>query len=105
MSAPAHASSNLPLFFKVYVALLALLLLTVGAAYVHLGPFNIIVTLLIAGVKAWMVVMFFMHLNHGALLTRLIAIGSFIWLVILIVGVLMDYLSMPESRFGQDLRF
>ena len=105
MNAPAHAPSNLGLFFKVYVALLVLLLATVGAAYVHMGPFNIIVTLLIAGVKAWLVVMFFMHLNHGALLTRLILIGSFIWLAILIVGVLMDYFSASPSRFGQELRF
>jgi cytochrome c oxidase subunit IV len=98
-------SSNLGLYLKVYVALLALLLLTVAAAYVKLGPLNIIVTLVIAGVKAWLVVMFFMHLNHGALLTRLIAIGSFIWLAILLAGVLMDYMSMPVSRFGQELKF
>jgi cytochrome c oxidase subunit IV len=105
MSAPAHATSNLGPYFKVYIALLVLLLATVGAAYVSLGPVNIIITLLIAGVKAWLVVMFFMHLNHGALLTRLIAIGSFIWLAILIIGVLMDYASMPVSRFGQELKF
>jgi cytochrome c oxidase subunit IV len=105
MSAPVHSASKLPLYFKVYVALLVLLLATVGAAYVHMGPLNVIVMLLIAGLKAWLVVMYFMHLNHGALLTRLIAIGSFIWLAILIVGVLMDYMSMPVSRFGQELKF
>ena len=99
------AESHLGLYLKVYVALLVLLLATVGAAYVPLGPVNIIITLLIAGVKAWLVVMFFMHLNHGALLTRLIAIGSFIWLAILIVGVLMDYASLPVNRFGQELKF
>ena len=99
------ATSNLGMYLKVYVALLALLIVTVLMAYVPLGPLNIIVTLLIAGVKAWLVVMFFMHLNHGALLTRLIAIGSFIWLAILLAGVLMDYASMPVSRFGQELKF
>ncbi len=97
------AASKLGLYFKVYAALLVLLLATVGAAYVPLHHLNIVVTLLIAGVKAWLVVMFFMHLNHGALLTRLIVVGSFIWLAILIVGVLMDYESLPVSRFGQDL--
>jgi cytochrome c oxidase subunit IV len=105
MTGPTNASSQLGLYLKIYVALLVLLVATVGAAYVRLGPLNIIVTLLIAGVKAWLVVMFFMHLSHGALLTRLIAIGSFIWLAILIVGVLMDYMSLPQNRFGQDLRF
>jgi cytochrome c oxidase subunit 4 len=99
------ASSHLGLYLKVYAALLVLLLVTVGAAYVPLGPFNIIIVLLIAGFKAWLVVMYFMHLDHGALLTRLIAIGSFIWLAILIVGVLMDYMSMPVSRFHQELKF
>ena len=99
------ATSNLGMYLKVYVALLALLIVTVLMAYVPLGSLNIIVTLLIAGVKAWLVVMFFMHLNHGALLTRLIAIGSFIWLAILLAGVLMDYASMPVSRFGQELKF
>ncbi len=99
------SSSKLGLYFKIYIALLVLLGATVGAAYLPLGRLAIVVALIIASVKAWLVVMYFMHLSHGALLTRLITIGSFIWLAILIVGVLMDYASLPVNRFGQDLRF
>ena len=101
MTAPSH----LGLYLKIYVALIVLLLATVGAAYIHLGPFALVVAMLIAGIKAYLVLMHFMHLNHGALLTRLVVIGSFIWLAILIIGVLMDYASMPISRFGQELKF
>jgi len=99
------ATSRIGLYLKIYVALIVLLLATVGAAYVKLGPFAIVLALAIATIKAYLVLMHFMHLDHSALLTRLVVIGSFIWLGILIVGVLMDYLSMPVSRFGQELKF
>ena len=39
---------------------------TVGAAFVDLGPFNFLVALLIAGFKATLVILYFMHVKYRA---------------------------------------
>lgn len=88
---PAHPPIGL--YLRIYVYLLVLLAVTVGAAYVHLGPLNIVVALVIASIKAWLVVMNFMHLRDSPRLNWIVAAGSFLWLVILIVGLLMDYVT------------
>ncbi len=53
---------------KFYVAILGglmlLTLLTVGLASVHLGKLNLVVAILIASMKATLVVLFFMHLKY-----------------------------------------
>ena len=82
---------------KMYVMIFALLIgltaLTTGAAYIDLGPFNTVVALLIAGVKASLVALFFMHLKWSSHLTRLAAIAALFWLAILIALSLADYLT------------
>jgi cytochrome c oxidase subunit 4 len=59
----AHISS-----VKFYVAILAglmvLTLLTVGLASIHLGKLNLVVAIVIASLKATLVVLFFMHLKY-----------------------------------------
>ena len=50
--------------FGVLVALFALTALTVGASKIHVGSLNIWLALLIASVKATVVLTFFMHLKY-----------------------------------------
>jgi cytochrome c oxidase subunit IV len=50
----------------VLCALFALTALTVGASRIHVGALNIWLALLIAAVKASIVLMFFMHLKYEA---------------------------------------
>ena len=58
-----------------------------------LNPINIVVALAIASYKGWLVAMNFMHLNESQKLSRIVAFGTFIWLFILIGGLLGDYLT------------
>ena len=78
---------------KSWVALLALLALSIGVAYIDLGIFKLPLILLIAMVQAVIVLLFFMHLRHGKSEIIVIIVAAYLWLGILIVGVLHDYLS------------
>ena len=66
---------------------------TVKAAYIDLGFFNIIVALGIAVIKAILVILYFMHVRYSPNLTRLVVAGAFLWLLILLVMTMSDYLS------------
>jgi cytochrome c oxidase subunit 4 len=65
--------------------------LTVAAAFVDMGPMNNIVMLAIAGIKATLVIMFFMHVRWSSRLTWVIAMSGFFWLLILFCVGMMDY--------------
>ena len=87
-AAPAKKS-----YFFVFVALLILTLVTAGVAFLNLGAFNTPVALGIALVKALLVMIFFMHLNHSGYIVRLFAAAAFLWLGHLFLFTLADYLS------------
>lgn len=76
-----------------WFALLALLALTVGLAYVPLGPFNTVVALTIGIVKAAVVGAFFMELRQRGPRTLIFAGAGFFWLGILLWLGLMDFLT------------
>ena len=67
--------------------------ITVKAAYIDLGSFNIILALGIAVTKAILVILYFMHVRYSPNLTRLVVAGAFLWLLILLVITMSDYLS------------
>ena len=91
----AHQHHIVPLriYLLIFLALLLGTALTVGAAYVDMGPLNTPVALAIAVFKATLVVLFFMHVRYGSKLVWLFAGGGFLWLVILLVLTLSDYFS------------
>jgi cytochrome c oxidase subunit 4 len=74
-------------------ALLALLAVTVGVAYIHLGALNTPVALLISIAKATLILLFFMHLKRGSGVIRLYAFAGFFWLGILLVLAMNDYFT------------
>lgn len=80
---------NLP----IWAALMILLALTCGAAYLPLGPFGIALGLAIAAVKAGLVGLLFMNLRRSGSLIRLAAAAGFFWLVILFALTLSDVLT------------
>jgi cytochrome c oxidase subunit IV len=80
-------------YYAVYAALLVLLVLTVGAAYVDLGRMNFPVSMAIAVVKAVLIVLIFMHVRDNEPLVWVFAGAGFLWLVILIALSLSDYLT------------
>ena len=77
----------------VFLALLALTGITTAVAYVDLGPFSVVVALTIAVVKMLLVALFFMHLRHSTILTRIVVAGGLLWLAILIGITMSDFIS------------
>jgi cytochrome c oxidase subunit 4 len=77
--------------FVIFGLLLVLLLATVGAAYVPLGPLQFPVAMTIAAIKAVLIALYFMHALHSHRLTLVICTASLLWLAIMIALTLNDY--------------
>jgi cytochrome c oxidase subunit 4 len=97
MSAHAHAHNPSP---RIYLIILGLLLVltgvTVGAAYVNFGSFNLIIAVLIATVKATLVALFFMHLRHDPPINAIIFVSSLIFLGLFLLFPLIDIQSRDK---------
>ena len=89
MSAP----DSIAVYFRVTGALFFLLALTVGLSFVDMGPFNVVVALAIAAVKAVLVVLFFMHVKSADGVTRAAACAGLLWLFVMIALTLSDFLT------------
>jgi len=77
--------------FLVWVALMVLLLLTLGSAYLKLGVWNGVINLAIAAVKAMLVAIFFMHLRSASALLRIVAAVALLMLALLFGLSRSDY--------------
>ena len=73
--------------------LLVLLGLTLAVSFLPVGPWRLAVGLLIAGVKASLVAVIFMHLRWSSPVMRLFAVAGLVWLAILLTLTLTDYLT------------
>jgi cytochrome c oxidase subunit 4 len=80
---------------KIYATILGALLLgtylTVQAAKIDLGPWNIVLALLIATIKMSLVILLFMHGKYSPKRTQLVIIAGFFWLAIMLGLTLTDY--------------
>jgi cytochrome c oxidase subunit 4 len=85
-------------YILVFGILLVLLALTVAVAYVDLGVWSTVLAIAIAGLKALLVILYFMHVRYSSHLTWLYAAVGFIWLGILIVLTLSDYFTRGWFR-------
>jgi cytochrome c oxidase subunit 4 len=81
------------LYYRVFAVLLLLTLLTVGVAYLNLGPLNTVIALTIATGKALLVGLFFMHVRYSNRLTWIVISAGVFWLLVLLVFTLSDYFS------------
>ncbi len=89
-----HAPSSTGFYVALGISLLVLTAVTVGAAFVNLGPFNPVVALLIATIKATLVVLFFMHVKGASeKMTAVVVISGFFFLAILLSLSMADYLT------------
>lgn len=77
-------------FFKVLVALLILTVITVLAAQVDLGKWNIVGALAIASIKASLVILIFMHGKYENKILWTYILIPFVLLAIMIGGVFTD---------------
>jgi cytochrome c oxidase subunit IV len=82
---------------KIYLAVFLLLMvgtgLTVWAAFQNFGPFNIVIALGIATIKATFVVLYFMHARYSPKRTQLVIVCSVFWLATLLALTLSDYVT------------
>ena len=95
----AHAShgaghvSPISLYVTIFLALMVMTGVTVGAAYVNLGRFNFLVAMIIACFKASLVIWYFMHVKYQSKLTKLTVATGMFFLAILLSMMLIDYSS------------
>jgi cytochrome c oxidase subunit 4 len=90
-------------YVLIFLALLALTALTTGVAFIDLGAeFNTIVALTIAVVKALLVILFFMHVKYSSGLTKMVIVGGFFFLALLVAFTLADELTRGWSPKAQD---
>jgi cytochrome c oxidase subunit 4 len=80
-------------YVLVYIALIALMGLTLGLSYINFKGFNTPISLTIAAAKAVLVVLYFMHAKRSSGLHRILAMVGVFWLGMLTVLVLADYRS------------
>ena len=91
--APHVHVTPLSTYFLVFFALAIGTILTVVASRYNLGDWNTPIALLIATIKAVLVILFFMHVIHSSRLTWVVIIGSFLWLGVLFVLTFADFLT------------
>ena len=88
-----HHISSLPTLLSVAGALLVLTFLTVAVTWFSIPePFNVIVAIAIAVVKATAVAMFFMNLYWDSKFNTLVFLLSILFLLIFITITLLDTL-------------
>jgi cytochrome c oxidase subunit 4 len=82
----------------IYLALVVLLMISIGLRSFDFGILQSILLLAIAGLEGLLVFLFFMRVRVSSQLTWLVAGGGFLWLGILLTLTLGDYLSRSWWR-------
>ena len=90
---PASHVDSLITCLVIFTLLMLLLIATVAIASFDLGRLNIVAALLIAVIKALLVILFFMHVRHNSRMTWVFVLAGFFWLGILLSLTLTEYAS------------
>ncbi|MCC6751143.1 MAG: cytochrome C oxidase subunit IV family protein [Deltaproteobacteria bacterium] len=103
-STETHAPHVLPVkvYLGIFGALLFLTLLTVGVSYLDLGGPAIAVAMVVAVIKASLVVGYFMHLKFENRFLSLVFIGSLGFLVLFFAIIFIDLSSRGDVLKEQD---
>ncbi len=86
---PHHVTST-KTFVNVLLALLFLTVITVGASRVDFGAANLLIAMLIASVKAALVIAIFMHVKWDTAINKIVFLSSFLFLSLLLIFTLSD---------------
>jgi cytochrome c oxidase subunit 4 len=81
------------LYVTIWAILMAMTITTVLVARADIGPFNVVVALVIATIKATLVVLFFMHLRYSPKLTMATVVAAMFFLFLLLGLTMTDYLT------------
>jgi len=80
-------------------ALLALTVVTVASSRLDLGAFNVVLALAIAGLKASLVAMFFMHLRYEHRFQAVVFVGALFFVALFVGFVVFD-----TTQYQPDLK-
>jgi cytochrome c oxidase subunit 4 len=89
----AHHVVPVKVYLAVFAALMVLTTLTIGVAFLDLGPLNTIVALGIAVTKATLVILFFMHVKYSSRVTWVVVSSGFVFVAIMIGFTVADLVS------------
>ena len=85
-----HHISSSALFVRVLLVLLFLTFVTVAASRLDFGAANLLIAMLIASIKASFVIAFFMHVKWDTAINKIVFLGSFLFLAIMLAFTLGD---------------
>jgi cytochrome c oxidase subunit 4 len=88
-----HHVASIQFSLVIFGVLLALLLATIAAAYVPLGPLHFAVAMGISIAKAVLIALYFMHLKFSHRFMTVVFAASLLWLGIMIALTLSDTLT------------
>ncbi|MEI7766585.1 MAG: cytochrome C oxidase subunit IV family protein [Phycisphaerae bacterium] len=93
----AHVMSK-RMLIGIFLALVALTWITVGVTKVDFGPtVNLVVAMVIAGIKGILVVLFFMHLLYDRPFNMVVFVGCLVFVVIFITLAMVDSAAYQPS--------
>lgn len=81
----------------VFFALIILTIVTVFQSTLELGNSELIISMIVATIKASLVILFFMHMIHDKPLNAIIFLSSFIFVALFLGFTLMDSSAYNES--------
>lgn len=85
--------SSVSSYVAIFAVLMVLTAITIWVAFYDLGVLNIFAAITIATVKAYLVVLYFMHMKYSPRILWLTAAAGFIWLFLMIGLTLSDFAS------------
>jgi len=88
-AAHAHPVTGPRTYALVLLVLLVLTAVTVTAAGINFGPYNTVIALIIASLKASLVALFFMNLRHDKL-SAVIFVSGLLFLAVFLIFTLFD---------------
>ena len=103
MSDHGHADGDfahpmpIPVLLGVFVALTVLTIITVGQASFDFGSFDVAIVMIIATIKAALVMAFFMHLAFDKPFNVIVFLGSFVFVGLFVIFTLSDSQMTSDS--------
>jgi cytochrome c oxidase subunit 4 len=88
-----HHVLPLSVYWAVFIALIVGTIVTVWSATIDLGALNVVVALIIASVKAALVILYFMHVKYSSKLVWVFAASGFFWVMMMILFTMQDFVS------------
>lgn len=91
-------------FLNVLIALLILTVVTVAASRVDFGAANLFIAMLIASVKAALVIAIFMHVKWDTAINRTVFLSSFLFLSLLFIFTLADQATRGRANADHKVK-